>query len=61
MDAARESVVAVERTSAGAAEVWRLVAGAEIVTNFAPVELLDERMGLAVGTADGRLRVWLPK
>ena len=61
MDSARQSVVAVQRDEAGAHETWRLDAGGEIVSNFAPVELLDGQVGLAAGTADGRLRVWLPK
>lgn len=61
MDAARQSIVAVQRTNSGAEESWRLAAGGEIVSNFAPVELLDNRMALAVGTGDGRLRVWLPR
>ena len=61
MDAARHAVAAVQRDDAGAREVWRLDAGGIIVSNFAPVELLDGELALAVGTADGRLRVWLPK
>ena len=61
MDRSRTQVIAVQHARGGAREVWRLDAGAEIVSNFAPVELLDDRLGLAVGTADGRLRVWLPR
>ena len=61
MDPARQSVLAVQRTEAGAQEIWRLEAGAEILSNFAPVELLEDGLALAVGTRDGRLRVWLPK
>ena len=60
MDLARRAVVAVQRDEAGARETWRLNAGAEIVSNFAPVELLEGRLALALGTADRRLRVWLP-
>ena len=60
MDMSRNAVVAVQRHDSGADEIWRLDAGGEIVTNFAPVELLEDRLALAVGTADGRLRVWLP-
>ncbi|MCY3976706.1 MAG: hypothetical protein OXG23_01280 [Chloroflexi bacterium] len=60
LDASRPGVVAVERSAMGAEQAWRLDAGAEITSNFAPVELLDGRLGLAVGTADDRLRVWLP-
>ena len=61
MDGTRHSVAAVQRTHTGAEEVWRLPAGAEIVSNFAPVELLEDRLALAVGAADRRLRVWLPR
>jgi hypothetical protein len=61
MDRSRTRVVAVQHTSDGARGVWQLDAGAEIVTNFSPVELLDNRLALAVGTADGRLRIWLPR
>ncbi|MYD10429.1 MAG: hypothetical protein F4X02_10345 [Chloroflexi bacterium] len=62
MDAARRAVVAVQRDDkAGAREVWRLDADSEIVSNFAPVELLDGGLALAVGVADRRLRVWLPR
>ena len=60
MDRSRKQVIAVQHEIGGAQEIWRLDAGAEIVSNFAPVELLDSRLGLAVGTADGRLRVWVP-
>jgi len=61
MNTARNQIIAVQHTENGAEEVWRLDAGDEIVTNFAPVELLEDRLGLAVGTRDGRLRVWMPK
>ena len=60
MDTSRHAVVAVQRHDSGADEIWRLDAGGEIVSNFAPVELLEDRLALAAGTADGRLRVWLP-
>lgn len=61
LDASRRGVAAVERSAMDAELVWRLDAGAEITTNFAPVELLDGRLALAVGTEDDRLRVWLPR
>lgn len=60
MDRERRAVVAAARDESGAREVWRLDAGGEIVSNFAPVELLDGGLALAVGAVDGRLRVWLP-
>ena len=61
MDMTRSAVVAVQRNESGAHEIWRLEAGGEIVSNFAPVELLDGRLALAVGTDEERLRVWLPR
>ena len=61
MDRSRAQVVAVQHEAEGAREIWRLGAGAEITSNFAPVELLDQGLALAVGTADGRLRVWMPR
>ncbi len=57
----RNHIIAVQHTENGAEEVWRLDAGDVIVTNIAPVELLEGRLGLAVGTRDGRLRIWMPK
>lgn len=59
-DASRRGVVAVERSAMRAELAWRLDADEEITSNFAPVELLDGGLALAVGTADNRLRVWLP-
>ena len=61
LDMTRRSIVAVQRGESGANESWRLDAGDEIVSNFAPVELLDGGLALAVGTEDERLRVWLPR
>ena len=60
MDMTRRSIVSVQRVVSGAQEAWRLDAGGEIVSNFAPVELLDGGLALAVGAGDNRLRVWLP-
>ncbi len=57
----RNYVIGVQHTENGAEEVWRLDAGGDIVTNFSPVELLDNRLGLAVGTANDNLRIWMPK
>ncbi len=61
MDSTRRAIVAIQRNESGANEVWRLEAGGEIVSNFAPVELLDGDLALAVGTDEERLRVWLPR
>ncbi|MCY3916696.1 MAG: hypothetical protein OXG49_11845 [Chloroflexi bacterium] len=60
MDLGRRAIVAIQRNESGASEVWRLDAGGEIVSNFAPVELLDGNLALAAGADDNRLRVWLP-
>lgn len=61
LDEARRAVVAVQRDNDGASEVWRLDAAADVVSNFAPIELLDGGLAMAVGTADARLRIWLPR
>jgi len=61
MSVERDAIIGVQHTENGAEEVWRLDAGGEITTNFSPVELLDNRLGLAVGTANGNLRIWMPK
>lgn len=61
MTVQRDAIIGVQHTENGAEEVWRLDAGGEITTNFSPVELLDNRLGLAVGTANGNLRIWMPK
>ncbi len=61
MDPARRQVIAVQRRDDKAEIAWHLDAGAEIISNFAPVELLEGGLGLAVGRADARLRVWLPR
>ncbi len=59
LNQARDTVIGVQHTPEGAREIWRLSADGEIVTNLSAVELLGGTLGLAVGTADGRLRVWL--
>ena len=61
LDEARRALIAVQRDKDGASEVWRLDAAADVVSNFAPVELLDGGLAMAVGTADARLRIWLPR
>lgn len=61
LDMSRRAIVLVQRHESGADEAWRLDAGGQIISNFAPVELLDGGLGLAVGTDDERLRVWLPR
>ena len=61
LDKRRRSILAIQRDESGANETWRLDAGGEISSNFAPVELLDGGLALAVGTDDERLRVWLPR
>ena len=61
MSMGRNYIIGVQHTENGAEEVWRLDAGDRITTNFSPVELLDNRLGLAVGTANGNLRIWMPK
>ncbi len=61
MNTGRNAIISVQHNADGAEQMWRFDAGDEIVTNFAPVELLEGRLGLAVGTKDGRLRIWMPR
>jgi hypothetical protein len=56
----RHELGAIQHTSEGAVVLWSLPAGGQIVTNLATVTLPDERIGLALGRADGKLRVWQP-
>ena len=61
MDAARQAIIAIKRGDTGAKALWRLPADGQIISNFAPVELLGGGLALAAGLRDERLRVWLPK
>lgn len=61
MGSSRQEIAAVQRGEGGAGEIWRLEAGGDITSNFAPVELLDGQLALAVGTASGVLRIWMPQ
>lgn len=61
MNMGRNQIISVQHNADGAEEQWRVDAGDVITTNFAPVELLEGRIGFAVGTRDGRLRIWMPK
>lgn len=61
MNTDRNAIIAVQHGNNGAEEAWRVDAGDVITTNFAPVELLEGQLGLAVGTQDNRLRIWMPK
>ena len=58
---ARNQLVAIQHTANGAEAVWSLPVDGTVVTNISAVKLLDERLVLAVGTADGRLRIWVPQ
>jgi hypothetical protein len=60
-DPARQNVTALENTTEGVQEVWRLPLDDTLYSNFAAVQLPDGTLALAAGTTDGRLRVWLPR
>ncbi len=54
----RTELAGVARTAGGAAEAWRVPLPGRITTNVAAVELPGGRLDLAVGTAEGVLRIW---
>jgi len=57
----RNRIAGIQRTAEGAAEIWSLPVDGTVVTNLSAVQFKDDRLGLAVGTADNRLRIWLPR
>lgn len=56
----RTRIAGIQRTEAGAAVDWELPVDGLVASNLAAVRLPDGTLALAVGTQDGRLRVWLP-
>ncbi len=55
----RSRIAGIQRNPAGASVIWELPVDGTVVTNLAAVPL-DDGLALAVGTADGHLRVWTP-
>ncbi|MGB1288052.1 MAG: hypothetical protein ACPG7F_16055, partial [Aggregatilineales bacterium] len=57
----RRTIAGIQWNAVGAEEIWRLPLDGVIASNFSALPLSDGRLALAVGTEDGRLRVWLPQ
>lgn len=57
----RTAIAGLQHTADGVQEVWRLPLDAPLLTNLSAVTLPDNRLALAAGMIDGRLRVWLPE
>lgn len=54
----KTALAALQRTTQGATEIWRLELGGELVTNLGAARGADGRVALAVGLQDSRLLVW---
>lgn len=59
-DQSRQTINGLQRTADGIAVVWSLPLDGTLNSNLAGVTLADGQLALAAGTADNRLRVWLP-
>jgi len=57
----RNTISGIQRNADGASAVWTLPVDGQVSTNLSAFELKGGELGLAVGTADGRLRIWLPE
>lgn len=56
----RGHVAGIQYTAEGPRAVWSLAVDGQVVTNLSAVRLPDGRLGLAAGTDEGRLRIWMP-
>ncbi|MEZ4670278.1 MAG: hypothetical protein R3E39_20420 [Anaerolineae bacterium] len=56
----RNAIVGLQRYEDTVQELWRLPLSAAPATNFVGLMLPDGRLGLAIGTADRLINVWLP-
>ena len=57
-DASYTALEAVRHTEGGVETVWRLPLGGTLATNLASATDSEGRVALAVGTAEGKLRIW---
>ena len=57
-DASYTALEAVRRTKDGVETVWRLPLGGTLATNLASTTDSEDRLMLAVGTLEGKLRIW---
>jgi len=53
-------IAGIVNSAEGARVAWELPVGGQIITNLSALQLPDGRLGLAVGTTDNRVRLWLP-
>lgn len=57
----RDMVAGIQRNENGASPVWTLPVDGQIVTNLSVIQFKGGELGLAIGTSDNRLRIWLPE
>jgi hypothetical protein len=57
---ARTFLVGLQHGQDGVSVTWQLPVDGQVATNLSAVILPEGRLSLAVGTTDGRLRLWLP-
>ncbi len=57
-DASYTALEAVRHTEGGVETVWRLPLGGTLAANLASATDSEGRVALAVGTAEGKLRIW---
>jgi hypothetical protein len=53
------SIAGIQHSADGARVVWELPLDGQLSSNLAAIRLADGRLALALGTEDGRLRVWV--
>jgi hypothetical protein len=58
-DQSRQTINGLQHTTDGVEPVWSLPLAGRLTTNLAAVTLPDGRLGLAAGTEEGRIHVWL--
>lgn len=56
----RDSLSGIQHTANGAQVMWTLPLNGTLSSNLSAITLPDGRLGLAAGTSDNRLHVWLP-
>jgi hypothetical protein len=56
----RTQVAALQHTAEGVRVMWALPVGSRVITNMLGFVTPSGALGLAYGTDDGRLRLWLP-
>jgi hypothetical protein len=57
----RSAIAGLQRSAAGIEEIWRLPLDGTLASNLSAITLPDNTLALAAGTADSRIRIWLPE